>query len=180
MEANQGQTENKRPSLIHGAFSFILPGSGQAIAGQLKRGIGLFFTFITLAGLSIWTVAQRARFPDLIVSAKIFWIVFLECAAILFFLICVRYLLNRFFIKDVSGQTFTQHVHALLLVHLPLRGGPEQAHTLLHGGAFTLTSPVPHQTCHNTVGQRKFDRVLPVGRAQPSGRAAKMTAAQTA
>jgi hypothetical protein len=36
MEANQGQTENKRPSLIHGAFSFILPGSGQAIAGQLK------------------------------------------------------------------------------------------------------------------------------------------------
>jgi hypothetical protein len=80
MEANQGQTENKRPSLIHGAFSFILPGSGQAIAGQLKRGFGLFFTYIILAGLSIWTVAQRARFPDLTLSAKIFWIVLFECA----------------------------------------------------------------------------------------------------
>lgn len=108
MEANQGQTENKRPSLIHGAFSFILPGSGQAIAGQLKRGLGLFFTYIILAGLSIWTVAQRARFPDLTLSAKIFWIVLFECAAVLLFLICVRYLLTRFIIKDVSGQVFTQ------------------------------------------------------------------------
>jgi hypothetical protein len=108
MEANQGQTENKRPSLIHGAFSFILPGSGQVIAGQLKRGIGLFFTFFILAGLSIWTVAQRARFPDLTLSAKIFWIVLFECAAVLLFLICVRYLLTRFIIKDVSGQVFTQ------------------------------------------------------------------------
>ncbi len=108
MDANQGTTANRRPSLLHGALSTILPGSGQAIAGQPKRGIGIFLTFIILAGLSIWTIAQRARFPDLTLSAQIFWIVFLECAAVLLFLICIRYLLTRFIIKDVSGQVFTQ------------------------------------------------------------------------
>lgn len=108
MDANQELTAMGRPSLIHGALSFILPGSGQAIAGEPKRGIGLFITFVILAGLSIWTIAQRARFPDLTLSAKIFWIVFFECAAVLLFLICIRYLLTRFIIKDVSGQVFTQ------------------------------------------------------------------------
>ena len=108
MDANQGTTANRRPSLLHGALSTILPGSGQAIAGQPKRGIGIFLTLIILAGLSIWTIAQRARFPDLTLSAQIFWIVFLECAALLLFLICIRYLLTRFIIKDISGQAFTQ------------------------------------------------------------------------
>ena len=108
MDDNQETTANRRPSLIHGALSLILPGSGQAIAGQLKRGIGLLLIFIILAGLSIWTIAQRARFPDFNLSAQIFLIVFFECAAVLLFLICVRYLLTRFIIKDVSGQAFTQ------------------------------------------------------------------------
>jgi phosphonate ABC transporter permease subunit PhnE len=108
MDANQEPTANRRPSLIHGALSLILPGLGQAIAGQFRRGIGIFLTFIVLAGLSIWTIAQRARFPDLTLSAQIFVIVFLECAAVLLFFICIRYLLNRFLIKDVSGQAFTQ------------------------------------------------------------------------
>ncbi len=108
MDANQEPIEKKRPSIIHGALSFILPGLGQAIAGQIKRGLGIFLSFAVLAGLSIWTVAQRARFPDLTLSAQIFLIVFLECGAILLFLISIRYLLNRFLIKDVSGQVFTQ------------------------------------------------------------------------
>ncbi len=108
MEVNQDNTEARRPSLIHGALSLILPGFGQFIASQFKRGIGIFFTFIILAGLSIWTIAQRARFPDINLSANIFAIVFFECAAVLLFLICVRYLLTRFLIKDVSGQAFTQ------------------------------------------------------------------------
>ncbi len=108
MEANQEPTANRRPSLLHGAISLFIPGMGQALAGQFKRGLGLFLTFAILAGLSIWTIAQRARFPDLTISAQIFFIVFLECAAILLFLICVRYLLTRFVVKDVSGQAFTQ------------------------------------------------------------------------
>jgi phosphonate ABC transporter permease subunit PhnE len=108
MDANQETTANRRPSLLHGVLSFILPGLGQAAAGQFKRGIGLFFTFILLAILSIWVIAQRARFPDINLSTKIFIIIFFECAAVLLFWICVRYLLTRFLIKDVSGQAFTQ------------------------------------------------------------------------
>lgn len=108
MDANQQTTETRRPSLLHGALSLILPGLGQVVGGQIKRGLGLIFTFIILAGLSIWTIAQRARFPDITLSNKIFWIVFFECAAVLLFLICIRYLLVRFLIKDISGQAFTQ------------------------------------------------------------------------
>jgi phosphonate ABC transporter permease subunit PhnE len=108
MDANQEITKNRRPSLLHGALSLIIPGFGQTISGQSKRGIGILLTFIILAGLSIWTIAQRARFPDLTLSAQIFLIVFLESAAILLFLICIRYLLTRFLIKDTSGQAFTQ------------------------------------------------------------------------
>jgi phosphonate ABC transporter permease subunit PhnE len=108
MDANQEPTANRRPSLIHGALSLIIPGIGQAIAGQFKRGLGIFLTFAILAGLSVWTIAQRARFPDITLSAQIFFIVFLECAAILLFLISVRYLLTRFIIKDITGQAFTQ------------------------------------------------------------------------
>lgn len=102
------QSEENRPSLIHAIFSFILPGSGQIVAGQWARGIGFFASVAILGFLSIWTIAQRARFPDYQVSAQVFLLLFAQSAALLLFLIALRYLLQRYFIKDVSGQALTQ------------------------------------------------------------------------
>jgi len=116
------QSTEKRPSLIHGLLSFILPGLGQMIAGQWARGISLLISVIVLGFLSIWTIAQRARFPDYEVSTRVFILLLLQAGALLVFLIALRYLLGRFFIKDVSGQALTQvglgifYVLALLLV----------------------------------------------------------------
>jgi phosphonate ABC transporter permease subunit PhnE len=98
----------RRSSWIHGLLSLLVPGLGQAIAGKIGRGIGLLATILALGGLSIWTAAQRARFPDFYLSAKIFAIILVQCMALLVFVIALRYLLSRFIIKDVSGQAFTQ------------------------------------------------------------------------
>jgi phosphonate ABC transporter permease subunit PhnE len=98
----------RRPSLFHGLLSLVVPGLGQAFAGKFARGISLLVTIFILAGLSIWTIAQRARFPDFGLSARIFLIILVECGALLFFVIALRYLLNRFLVRDVSSQAFTQ------------------------------------------------------------------------
>lgn len=84
----------------------MLPGLGQLIAGQIVRGITFLLSFIVLAWLSVWTIAQRARFPDLEISFGLYRNVFLQTLALLVFVIALRYVLSRFLIKDVSGQTF--------------------------------------------------------------------------
>jgi phosphonate ABC transporter permease subunit PhnE len=108
MNNRQEQPSPQRTSFLHGFLSLIVPGLGQVIAGKIGRGISLLATIGVLAGLSIWTIAQRARFPDMGLSAEVFSILLIECMALLLFLISLRYLLNRFLIKDVSSQAFTQ------------------------------------------------------------------------
>jgi phosphonate ABC transporter permease subunit PhnE len=119
----------ERPSLFHGVLSFIIPGLGQAVAGKISRGISLIATILILGGLSVWTIAQRARFPDFSLSVKVFAIILVECMALLAFIIALRYLLTKFIIKDVSGQAFTQiglvifYVAAVLLVSESILSG---------------------------------------------------------
>lgn len=102
------QVQPRRSSLLHGLLSFFVPGLGQFIAGQFARGVTLLGIILALGSLSVWTIAQRARFPDYQVSTQVFLVLVIECAALLFFLIALRYILNRYLFKDASEQAFTQ------------------------------------------------------------------------
>lgn len=102
------QEKQSRQSLLHGFLSFIVPGLGQILTGHIGRGLGVLLSVLVLGFLSVWTIAQRARFPDYELSTRVFLIVLVQCAALLFFLVALRYLLARFFIKDVAGQALTQ------------------------------------------------------------------------
>lgn len=93
--------------------SAIIPGLGQAIGGAVNRGIAVFFSIGTLLGLTIWTSAQRARFPDYAFSANAFLQLFLETAAILIFLLALYYLATRSIAKAPTTQAIAK---ALLVV----------------------------------------------------------------
>jgi phosphonate ABC transporter permease subunit PhnE len=98
----------EKPSILHGLLSFVVPGLGQLVAGFPVRGISLFLSILLLGLLSSWTIAQRARFPDFGLSARIFVLIVAQTGALLLFLIALRYLVGRFIFKDVSGQALTQ------------------------------------------------------------------------
>ncbi len=102
------QEQPRRSSLLHGLLSFVVPGLGQFISGQFARGVSLLGIILALGSLSVWTIAQRARFPNYEVSTQVFLVLVVECAALLFFLIALRYILNRYLFKDASEQAFTQ------------------------------------------------------------------------
>jgi phosphonate ABC transporter permease subunit PhnE len=95
-------------SILHGLLSFVVPGLGQLVAGFPVRGFSLLISILLLGLLSSWTIAQRARFPDFGLSARIFFVLVVQAGALLLFLIALRYLVGRFLLKDVSGQALTQ------------------------------------------------------------------------
>lgn len=59
------ETEQK-PSLVPAWFafliSFVVPGLGQVLARRVSRGITLFASFITIAGLYVWRLTVTARY----------------------------------------------------------------------------------------------------------------------
>jgi phosphonate ABC transporter permease subunit PhnE len=125
----------ERPSLFHGLLSLIVPGLGQIFAGFPVRGLSMLAAVIVLGFLSVWTIAQRARFPEFDTSLKIFLVLLVQAMALLGFLIALRYLLRRFVIKDFSSQAFTQvglvifYLVAVLLVQdsfLALAGSEDE------------------------------------------------------
>lgn len=97
-----------RPSLLHGFSSLVIPGLGQFTAGKRLRGIGILLSTATLAGLSVWAVAQQARFPDYRLSAQVFSRILGQSAALLLFLRAIRFLLNRRVLKDVAAQAIVR------------------------------------------------------------------------
>jgi phosphonate ABC transporter permease subunit PhnE len=110
------EPNKEKTSPLHGLLSLVVPGLGQLVAGSAVRGISLFLSVLGLALLSIWTIAQRARFPDFALSAQVFALLLAQCGALLLFLVALRYLLGRFFFKDASGQALTQVGLAIVYV----------------------------------------------------------------
>lgn len=94
----------ERPRLLQGFLSLLIPGLGQAIAGSIGRGIMIFLTTGTVVGLTIWTAAQKARFPDYGLSARATLLIALESAAIFIFIGAIYYLLRRSLVKDPATQ----------------------------------------------------------------------------
>ncbi|MGD8605321.1 MAG: ABC transporter permease subunit, partial [Anaerolineales bacterium] len=96
--------------------SLFIPGLGQAIAGAYSRAITIFITTMAMAGLTIWTAAQRARYPDINYSAKIFVTFFFETGAIIIFLAAIYYLLTKYVAKTTSSRAFARFGFILLAV----------------------------------------------------------------
>jgi len=106
---NTHLVDQPRGSLLHAALSFFVPGLGQFVAGARSRGFSLLLTVLTLFGLSMWTVAQRARFPEYAMATSVYFRIVLACAALLLFLLAVRHLLLRFVLKDPLAETFSMY-----------------------------------------------------------------------
>jgi phosphonate ABC transporter permease subunit PhnE len=105
----QTQDTPKKLSTLHGVLSLVIPGLGQMVAGKLQRGFSILISVIVLFLLSVWTIAQKARFPEEYYSAgtKVLSILVLESVALIIFLLALRYLLARFIMRDATSQAFS-------------------------------------------------------------------------
>lgn len=117
---NEHAQTSEKQSLLHGFLSFILPGLGQIVAGQWTRGISFLISILVLGGLSVWTIAQRARYPDYALSLNIFTILVLQSAALLILLYAMQRLLARFVIKDPALRSFSGYGVGILYFVLVL------------------------------------------------------------
>lgn len=113
----QSQKSNQQ-SLLHGFLSMIVPGLGQMVAGFWARGISFLLAVLVMGGLSIWTIAQRARYPDYALSLKLYFPLVLQAAALLLMLHAVRHLLIKYIIKDAATKAFSSWGVAILYVIL--------------------------------------------------------------
>lgn len=115
----------ERLSPLHGLASLILPGLGQWLAGARSRAVTIFFTTAILLGLSVWTIAQRARFPDFNLGLGVFLRLTLECAFLLVFLFAAWRVLTRFVVRDPVMQTLGGvGIGILYFILLIVLGGP--------------------------------------------------------
>lgn len=110
------QDSQERLSPLHGFLSFFVPGLGQMVAGNLQRGFSILISVIVLFLLSVWTVAQKARFPKEYygASTRVYFLLLLESVALLIFLLALRYLLARYVMRDATSQAFSMAGFAVL------------------------------------------------------------------
>jgi phosphonate ABC transporter permease subunit PhnE len=99
----------ERQSTLHTILSLIIPGLGQMVAGAFQRGLAFLLSVVVLSYLSIWTIAQKARFPEEYIGAgtRVFFLLVLETFALLIFLLALRYLMARFVLRDAASQAFS-------------------------------------------------------------------------
>ncbi len=103
-------------SYVQAVLSLIIPGLGQALGGARNRGITIFVTQATLIGLTIWTAAQRARFPDYGLSTRAFGLLLGETLALLFFLIALYYLANRTIARRATTRALARTILILVAI----------------------------------------------------------------
>jgi phosphonate ABC transporter permease subunit PhnE len=79
------------------------------VAGAFTRGLAFLLSVVVLSYLSIWTIAQKARFPEEYIAAgtRVFFSLVLETFALLLFLLALRYLMARFVLRDAASQAFS-------------------------------------------------------------------------
>jgi phosphonate ABC transporter permease subunit PhnE len=121
-------------------FSFLLPGLGQLFAGYGKRGFTWFASVLGLGGLSIWTIAQKARFPDYPLSASIFYPLLLQTIVLLIALVLIfDKWIDKENQKEISNAPIIRwlmsfvYVIALLFLSAPmlsLAGTPADLHQI--------------------------------------------------
>ncbi len=73
----------KAKRFVSAVLSLLLPGLGQVVAGAWARGVYIFLGIGTLTGLTVFTAAQRARFPEEVYGLSFVVLVRLFLAALL-------------------------------------------------------------------------------------------------
>jgi phosphonate ABC transporter permease subunit PhnE len=113
---NSSKLNNLSP--LHGILALFVPGLGHFAARRIGRGLAVLIPMSVMAFLSIWTMAQRARFPEEYYadSTRVYFLLVLEAGALILFLIALRYLLARFVLKDGASQAFSIPGLAILYV----------------------------------------------------------------
>ena len=110
-------------SLLHGILSLLIPGLGQFIAGARTRALIILVSVLTLVGLSVWTIAQRARFPDMGVALSVYLRLALATGILLLFLLALRRLLTRFIFRDPAAEAFSAYGLGILYFLALIFGG---------------------------------------------------------
>ncbi len=106
----------RKRSFLQSFLSLLVPGLGQAIAGAYSRGLAILTTIATFTGLTIWTAAQRPRFPDYGLTTRAFLLLLLETAAILIFIAALHYIVRRTIAKKPTTQAAAQTVFIVLAI----------------------------------------------------------------
>ena len=112
--------------LLHAVLSLLVPGLGQAWAGQFRRGFYIFLATFSLAGLTVFTAAQRARFPEQVYGLS--FTVFLRLTVLAFLTLGALLLLYSGFSRRVPQDEYTRRMTFLgfllvvVLVYFPLVG----------------------------------------------------------
>ncbi len=109
---------DRRPprSLLSAILSLLIPGLGQMAKGLIGRGLAIFGSVATMSGLTIWTAAQRARFPDYLVSAKAYGILLIETAALLLFILALYSVIKRRIGQEQFVQSMLRGAFILIAV----------------------------------------------------------------
>lgn len=127
------------PSPLHTFLSLIVPGLGQLVAGYWARGFTFLATTLVLSGLSIWTIAQRARFPEYDTSVNIFFLLLLQAIILRLLLLAFQGMVSRSVLKDNATRSFAAiafnvlyFIAIIILINpfLSLAGDPEQLKTV--------------------------------------------------
>lgn len=114
MTTNSQPEAPERRSLLQTILSLIVPGLGQAVGGAISRGIFVFVTVGVMYGLTVWTTAQRPRFPDYGLAARTSALLVLEAAALLLFFAALYYLATRTVAKQPTTQAAAKLVFIVL------------------------------------------------------------------
>ncbi len=115
------------PSSLHALLSAVVPGLGQMFTRRGGRGIGILLGLLALGYLTAWTIAQRARFPDVVLSADVLFSirtgegtafigVFWQCLALLLLLNALVYLVGRYLLREMNAPATRTGTLLLLLV----------------------------------------------------------------
>ena len=106
---SDNKENSSKISIFHALLSLVVPGLGQLIKGKIGRSFSIFSSMLVLALLSIWTIAQKARFPEEYYSdgVRVYFLLVLESAALILFLVALRYLLARFVLREAASQAFS-------------------------------------------------------------------------
>ncbi len=101
------KTSSER-SWLRAFLSLLIPGLGQILAGDLTRGFYIFLGVSSLSGLTVYTAATRARFPDYALSFQVFWKLLLISAVLLLLLGVLYELVSRRMSGDEFGRNLTK------------------------------------------------------------------------
>lgn len=103
-------------SYLQTFLSLLIPGLGQAVAGLITRGIIILLSIVVISGLTIWTAAQSARFPDYGFTTRVFLLLLAETAALLIFLFALYYLASRTIAKKPTTQAALRAIFIFLAI----------------------------------------------------------------